>query len=58
MLFRSVTSLIALVDECEFAKYSPVAARSSMRQIYDNGVEVINNLEEAFKTSSSKKTQK
>ncbi len=53
-----VTSLIALVDECEFAKYSPVAARSSMRQIYDNGVEVINNLEEAFKTSSSKKTQK
>ncbi len=51
----TVQSLLALVDECEYAKYSPVSARTNMQQIYDNGVEVINGLERAFKSRKNQK---
>lgn len=47
----SVTDkFITLLDDCEFAKYSPdTDAGQSMKAIYERGVEIINNLEQSFK---------
>ena len=42
-------SLINLIDECEYAKYAPSAAKDNMKHVYDEGVEVINKLEDSFK---------
>lgn len=44
-----VSEVINLLDECEFAKYAPSAAKADMKSVYNEGVEVINNLEGAFK---------
>lgn len=44
-----IDSLLNLVDECEFTKYTPVDARGNMSQVYAEGVEVINGLESDFK---------
>lgn len=41
--------MIALLDECEFAKYAPAAQKDEMQPVYNEGVEVINSLEESFK---------
>lgn len=45
----NINGVIALLDECEFAKYAPTAAKADMKSVYDEGVDVINNLEDAFK---------
>lgn len=56
---ESESALLALLDECEFAKYSPASARKSMQEVYDEGAEVLNNLEDAFaKASKTKETPK
>lgn len=44
----SVSSILALLDECEFAKYSPSSARKPMQEVYDEGAFIINNLEDEF----------
>lgn len=55
----SVKQLVDLLDECEFAKYSPAAARKKMQDVYDEGATVINNLEEEFtRISKVKETPK
>lgn len=41
---------IALLDECEFAKYAPSAHRDNMQTIYNEGSEVISALESSFVT--------
>ena len=47
---ESVTAgFISLLDECEFAKYAPAATKDNMQPVYDQGVAVINSLEDAFK---------
>lgn len=51
----SVKSLLALLDECEFAKYSPASARKEMQEVYDEGAEVIDNLETEFAKASKTK---
>lgn len=45
---ETVTSLLNLIDECEFAKYSPSASHRSMQDVYDDGAEILNRLEEEF----------
>lgn len=40
---------IELLDDCEFAKYAPAGKKENMRQIYDDGVVVINGFESYFK---------
>lgn len=45
----AIKGLIDLIDECEFAKYAPSAAKDNMSQVYDEGVVVINSLEDSFK---------
>lgn len=44
-----IARFIALLDECEFAKYAPAATKGNMQPVYDEGVVVINSLEDSFK---------
>lgn len=41
--------VISLVDDCEYAKYSPVSEKPDMKGILARGENVINKLEEALK---------
>lgn len=41
--------VIGLVDDCEFSKYSQEKANDDMKPVYDEGVGVLNDLEDAFK---------
>ncbi len=53
---QSVSMLIELIDNCEFAKYSPSNEQAdSMNSVYDNGAEVINQLEKSFKDAKHNK---
>jgi len=44
-----VERMLALIDECEFAKYAPAKGKTAMDKVYDEGVEVIKCLENCFK---------
>lgn len=56
---ESVSSLLELLDECEFAKYSPASSRKSMEDVYQEGSDVLDNLQDAFlKASKIKPTPK
>ena len=55
---ESIDALISLLDECEFAKYSSSSSSVSMRQVYDEGVNVINQLESSFKANKGKNNEK
>lgn len=41
--------LIALIDECEFARYASQSSSSSMSDIYEEGVKVIDSLQDSFR---------
>ncbi|MDE6295210.1 MAG: BatD family protein [Muribaculaceae bacterium] len=45
-------ALVGLLDDCEFAKYSPSEATSDMQSVYDRGINILNTLEEGFKQSA------
>lgn len=45
---ESVAKLISLLDECEFAKYSPASSRRKMEAVYGDGASLINSLEDEF----------
>ena len=49
---KEIAELIALIDDCEFAKYAPAATKADMQPVYDKGVTVINDLESAFKNKN------
>lgn len=51
----SVGTLLTLLDECEFAKYSPASARKPMQNIYDEGTSVLNDLEAGFVMAAKSK---
>ncbi len=53
-----VSQFIALLDECEFAKYAPAATKSNMQPVYDQGVVVINSLEDSFKQQKTSGNEK
>lgn len=40
--------IIKLIDECEFAKYAPASSGVTMEDVYKEGVEVINGVEESL----------
>ena len=46
---KEIGELIALIDDCEFAKYAPASTKEDMRPVYDRGVSTINDMESAFK---------
>lgn len=41
-------NMIKLLDECEFAKYAPAASGVTLEDIYKEGVEAINGVEESL----------
>ena len=45
----ATNDMITLLDDCEFAKYSPAGAKADMPEIYRRGINVINTLEDSFK---------
>ncbi len=53
-----IKEMVDLLDECEFAKYAPSAAQNGMDKVYDEGVNVINNLEDAFKQQKNDGNEK
>lgn len=53
---QSISVFIELIDNCEFAKYSPSNEQmDSMNSVYENGAEVINQLEKSFKDAKHNK---
>lgn len=44
-----VNATISLLDDCEFAKYAPSPQSGDMHNIYEKGVELIQNLNSAIK---------
>lgn len=50
---KNINEVISLLDECEFAKYAPSAAQNDMHAVYEEGMGVINNLEDAFKQNKN-----
>ncbi len=42
-----VNNLVAVIDDCEFAKYAPGSGDDELKHVYDRGTEVINALEDA-----------
>ncbi|MBD5356663.1 MAG: protein BatD [Bacteroides sp.] len=50
---KYVNEVIALLDECEFAKYAPSSAGSDMKSVYEKGMQVINNFEDALKQNKT-----
>lgn len=50
---QSADRFIALLDECEFAKYAPAATSESPSGIYEQGVQVINGVEESLNKKKS-----
>lgn len=47
-----IDNLLKLLDECEFAKYSPASSRKPMSEIYDESTGMLNSLEESFTRKS------
>ncbi len=45
---RIVDKFISLLDKCEFAKYASSFATESMNDVYENGCDVINELENSL----------
>lgn len=47
-----IDRFIKLLDDCEFAKFAPDKANTAMEPVYNEGLDVINDLEQGFKTKS------
>ncbi len=45
---KTIDELIGILDDCEFAKYSPHGGAETMQEAYDKGAEVIGSLENHF----------
>ena len=52
---ESVAALIALMDKCEFARYSPDSGQTQMENEYNEAVRVISDIEGQLKNSSKAK---
>lgn len=48
-----VDDFVALVDSCEFARYSPSSSNEAMKESYDKALSVISSLESSMKKSSA-----
>lgn len=43
-----IGKVVNLLDECEFAKYSPASSRRKMQDVYDDATNLLNSLEAGF----------
>lgn len=48
--------IIKLIDECEYAKYTPVSRGANMRQIYSDAVESLSKVESEYEEETGKKS--
>ncbi len=55
---ENITKILNLLDECEFAKYSPAASRRKMPEVYEDATNVLNLLEADFAANKKKNTEK
>lgn len=46
---QDIDGVIALLDKCEYAKYSPASGAEGMRESYNEAITSINDLERSFK---------
>lgn len=46
---ETVDEFVALLDKCEFAKYSPEGGKQDMPAVYNEAISVINNVEKSVK---------
>lgn len=42
-----IKNLVAVLDDCEFAKYAPQSGNDELKEVYRRGAEVINSLEDS-----------
>lgn len=42
--------LVDILDRCEYAKYSPDSGKENMENVYNDSIDVINSLENSFKS--------
>lgn len=42
-----ISSLVAVLDDCEFAKYAPQSGADELKTVYERGVDIINRLEDS-----------
>ncbi len=53
----SIANILGLLDDCEFAKYSPDNGSLSMQNLYGQATDVIFNLEDIFRHNSEESIQ-
>lgn len=53
---QQIDSLVKLLDDCEFAKYSPASLRQPMSAVYDQATDMLNNLEASFTSAPTDKS--
>jgi len=51
---ETINMLVSLLDECEFAKYSPSSGADNMKPVYDNASKCINDIESQFDSRISR----
>lgn len=49
--------ILNLIDECEYAKYTPVAREANMRQLYADALESLGNVEKEYEEISNNKVK-
>lgn len=52
-----IDNVVRLLDECEFAKYSPASSRRKMQEVYDDATVLLNDLEQGFAESKKKNAE-
>lgn len=50
---EAVNELVAVIDNCEFAKYAPGSGADELKTVYQRGADVIGHLEDAKLSTSS-----
>lgn len=49
----AISDLLNVLDNCEFAKYSPEGGKTGMQESYNSAIDSINSLENSFKKNSN-----
>lgn len=48
-----INQFVAVLDDCEFAKYAPGSGEDELKTVYERGADIINSLEDSKLTPSS-----
>ncbi len=53
---ETITEFVALLDECDFARYSPSAGNEAMRSHYEKAAKLISTIDSSMKSSKKKQS--